>query len=186
MILHPMILSVSPSVKLLKGKERVQALRKSARRALKLVSDIMDISPLELKKDIRGAPLPFNNYYWSISHKVLYSAAVIAREPIGIDIEEIKPRSIGLWKRVADEEEWNYVEQNLFNFFRYWTAKEAVLKAIGIGIADLSICRIIGVPNEKYIYLEYKGQKWLVEQIEYDNHLIAIVKNDNEIKWHFI
>lgn len=81
---------------------------------------------------------------FSLSHSA--HVAVIARAEgdvrVGVDVEEIKDRRriAALAKRVLGEEEhraWIAVEdppERLRSFLRSWTAKEAYLKALGIGI----------------------------------------------------
>ena len=68
-------------------------------------------------------------------------------------------------------------------FCRYGTPKQATLKVIGIGIGGLKTCRIISVPDENHIVLDYKGQFFLLEQLRYQNHIISVLKDDNEIDW---
>jgi 4'-phosphopantetheinyl transferase len=137
----------------------------------------------ELLKDEKGIPCPVAGIYWSLSHKPKYVAAVVSRDKVGIDIEEIKPRPKSLFARVASDEEWELQERSWKTLFRYWTAKEAILKVIGIGIGGLKICRIISVPDENHITLDYKGQSFLVEQLRYNNHIVSVLKDDNQIQW---
>ena len=83
----------------------------------------------------RFAGVPFHPHhdrndghtYWSLSHKSRYVAAVVGPTPVGIDLEEIVPRSEGLHDHVAREEEWALADRSWETFFRYWTAKEAVM-----------------------------------------------------------
>jgi 4'-phosphopantetheinyl transferase len=84
---------------------------------------------------------------------------------------------------VASDEEWALKEKSWDTLFRYWTAKEATLKVIGIGISGLKTCRIISVPDENHISLDYKGQVFLVEQLRYKNHIVSVLKDDNQIEW---
>jgi 4'-phosphopantetheinyl transferase len=110
-------------------------------------------------------------------------AAVVSKDKIGIDIEEMKPRDELLFARVASDKEWELKERSWDTFFRYWTAKEAILKVIGIGISGLKTCRIISVPDENHIALDYNGQLFLVEQLRYKNHIVSVLKGDNQIDW---
>ncbi len=131
--------------------------------------------------------MPFNGNYWSISHKLKFVAGVIGKEKIGIDIEEIKPRSKLLFKYIATEEEWKLSKDKSWNtFFRYWTAKEATLKAVGIGITKLKNCKIISVPDENTINVNYTDTLFKVEQLFYKNHIVSLVKNHNNIEWTVI
>ena len=72
--------------------------------------------------------------------------------PIGLDIEKIRPCAPGLYRMAADEAEWSLggAADDLL-FFRYWTAKEAVLKSLGIGLAGLSKCRVIRIVDDHHL-----------------------------------
>ena len=88
-----------------------------------------------LEKDKNGAPLPSKGTYWSLTHKSANVAAVVAPRPVGIDIEVLRPCNPNLYQRIASAEEWDLAATvSDKNFFRYWTAKEAVLKAVGKGL----------------------------------------------------
>ncbi len=196
MILHPVILPISYQQIVYKGAQHLALQRQIAREALALSAEKSGISLGKLEKDERDAPIPFGGNYWSLAHKPRYVAAVVAKEPIGIDIEEIKPRSEGIFQYVASNKEWQLSNTtppnsknsknaiNWMNFFRYWTAKEAALKAIGIGISELKKCRVIAVPDETHILLDYRDRIWTVEHAFVDNHIAAITKNENEVEWH--
>jgi len=165
------------------GKEKVAHLSRIAREALKLSAEKSQVKLGELLKDEKGAPCPVAGIYWSLSHKPKYVAAVVSKDKVGIDIEEMKPRAESLFAHMASDEEWELKEKSWDTFFRYWTAKEATLKVIGIGISGLKTCRIISVPDENHIILDYKGHSFLVEQLRYKNHIVSVLKNDNQIEW---
>ncbi|UCG83279.1 MAG: 4-phosphopantetheinyl transferase family protein, partial [Dehalococcoidia bacterium] len=85
---------------------------------------------------------------------------------------------------VASEEEWEMGGgKDWGTFFRYWTAKEAVLKAAGIGIGGLKKCRVTSIPDDNNIVLNYKDQLFKVEHKYYRNHVASILKGDNEVHW---
>ena len=155
-----------------------------SREALRLSAEKSGVTLGELRKDENDIPFPVNGNYWSLSHKSKYVAAVVSKERIGIDIEEIKPRSEPLFGLVASEGEWELSEDKPWHtFFRYWTAKEATLKAIGIGISGLKACRVVCVPDGNHIVLDYRDRFFLVEQLYYKNHIVSVLRDDNEIEW---
>ena len=183
MTLFPVVIPVIEAGYKLSGKEKVAHLSRIAREALKLSAEKSRVRLGELLKDEKGAPCPVWGNYWSLSHKPMYVAAVVSKDKVGIDIEEMKPRTESLFAHVASDEEWELKEKSWDTLFRYWTAKEATLKVIGIGISGLKTCRIISVPNENHISLDYKGQVFLVEQLRYKNHIVSVLKDDNQIEW---
>jgi 4'-phosphopantetheinyl transferase len=183
MTLFPVVMPVTEDEHKPSGKEKVDYLSRIAREALKLSAEKSQVKLGELLKDKKGVPCPVAGTYWSLSHKPKYVAAVVSKENVGIDIEEIKPRAASLFAHVASDEEWELKERSWDILFRYWTAKEAILKVIGIGISGLKTCRIISVPDENHITLDYKGQFFLVEQLRYKNHIVSVLKDDNQIEW---
>ena len=183
MILFPVVMPVIEVGHKASGQDKVDHLSRSAREALKLSAEKSGVRLEELRKDEKGVPCPINGNYWSLSHKPKYVAAVVSKDKVGIDIEEMKPRTESLFAHMATDEEWELKERSWDTFFRYWTAKEATLKVIGIGISGLKTCQIISVPDENHIALDYKGQFFLVEQLRYQNHIISVLKDNNEIDW---
>jgi len=176
-------MSVTEAGYKLSGKEKVAHLSRIAREALKLSAEKNRVGLGELLKDEKGIPCPVAGNYWSLSHKPKYVAAVVSKDKVGIDIEEMKPRAESLFSHVASDEEWALKEKSWDTFFRYWTAKEAILKVIGIGISGLKTCRIISVPDENHITVDYEEQVFLVEQLRHKNHIISVLKDDNQIEW---
>ena len=143
-----------------------------------------DVTLRELVKDENDVPCPFDGHYWSLTHKSKYVAAVLSKDRIGIDIEEIKPRSKSIFGLVASDEEWERAQdRSLSTFFRYWTAKEATLKATGVGIGGLKDCRVVSVPDEHHIVLDFRDHTFRVEQLYHKNHIVSVLKEDNEIEW---
>ncbi len=90
-------------------------------------------------KDKHGKPyLEGNPLYFSVSHTGIYFIVAICKgAPIGVDIEEIRPINDieSIKKAVLSAKEQKSCE-SLKDFYRYWTLKEAYLKALGIGIQD--------------------------------------------------
>jgi 4'-phosphopantetheinyl transferase len=186
LIIYPVILAVPNEIQQLSGREKVSSLSKHARRALEISAQKSQIQLGNLKKNEKGVPLPFNGKYWSVTHKVEYVAGVIARERIGIDLEKIRPIKDALYKKTASESEWRLSDTDKISlFFRYWTSKESVLKASGIGIRDLSKCRITQIIDDRHIVVNYKEHNWVVEHFFFNGHIASVVKNNVDVKWAF-
>jgi 4'-phosphopantetheinyl transferase len=182
-VIYPVILAVPDAIKALTPKERVKFLSRHARRALEMSAEKSRVRLDALAQDERNAPLPFNGTYWSITHKNEYVGGVVCPSPTGIDIEKICPRAKSLFRKTADEAEWALADKTFTTFFRYWTAKEAVLKTAGIGLRDLSKCRIRRVRDPHHLDLAYDGNNWRIEHHFFNNHIASIVKNDFLIEW---
>lgn len=183
MALYPIILPLLPEDQKLRGRELVQAQRRRAREALALSCKASGISLGPLEKDGRDAPLPFNGTYWSLSHKPRFVAAVVGTSPIGIDIEEIKPRNEGLHDYIADEGEWALADRSWETLFRYWTAKEAVLKAVGVGISHLKKARVRAIPDTDNLLVDYASRLWPVRHFRFEDHIVSITRDDHEVVW---
>jgi 4'-phosphopantetheinyl transferase len=167
----------------LRGREKVLRLSSLARQAIQLSASQSGIQLGELMKSPEGAPLPAGGYYWSLTHKSNYVAGVVSDFPIGLDIEKVRPCAPGLYRMAADESEWRLGDTvSDLLFFRYWTAKEAVLKSAGIGLRALSQCRVIEIVDDHHLMLSYKHQEFDVEHFYFNGHIAAILAHP-DIRW---
>lgn len=81
--------------------------------------------------------------HFNVSHSGDFAAIAITRTgPIGVDIEQVKPDLVSkqLAGTVLDESEISWLaqhspEQRNGAFYRLWTIKESVLKAVGLGFS---------------------------------------------------
>ncbi len=185
MIPQPVLIAI-PEDDSLSGPQRVARQRAYARRALAICAGRCGVDNREWTKDHNNVPQPCAGYYWSIAHKPLWVAAVIADRPVGIDLEHVKPRRADLFDEVGTAEEWSAVgERSWPAFFRLWTAKEAVLKANGVGIAKLSLCRVVESRGEENrVMLDYAGRSWWVEHLAHEDHLAALTTEGGPVNWH--
>ena len=164
----------------------VAALRRHARNALAHSARLSQLTLGPLEKDDNGAPLPFNGVHWSLSHKSANVAAVVAPHPVGIDIEALRPTTANLHRRIASAAEWAMApEVSDALFFRYWTAKEAVLKAVGKGLTALAHCRIHKIVDDTHMEVSYDGTIWRIAQYwTQDDHLVAVAGAGDLLEWH--
>jgi 4'-phosphopantetheinyl transferase len=184
-VIHPVVMPVSQFGRELAGKRKVTYLSALARRALACSATKSGVVPGRLDKDERGAPLPFEGTHWSISHKDTYVAGVVAPGPVGIDIEKLRPCSEALFQKTGTDEEWELGgdPKNDHLFFRYWTAKETVLKTTGAGFREFSECSVVRIVDERALVLFYRGREWLVSQFFFNGHVAAVVKEAWEVCW---
>jgi 4'-phosphopantetheinyl transferase len=185
-LIYPVILAVPNQQQQLTGREKVSFLSRHARRALEISAQKRKIQLGDLEKNENGVPLPFNGNYWSVTHKTGYVAGVISRERIGIDLEKIRPIKEALYRKTACESEWKLSNTDkTVLFFRYWTSKESVLKALGTGIRDLLKCRITRIIDDKHLVVNYRENNWVVEHFFFNGHIASVVKNNVDVKWAF-
>ncbi|MGF7047403.1 4'-phosphopantetheinyl transferase [Paenibacillus sp. DS2015] len=79
-------------------------------------------------------------FHYNISHSGTWVVCAIDSQPIGIDIEEIKPTNTDLSRLVFSDEEKATVEaitgdEQLHYFYDIWTLKESYVKTIGLGLS---------------------------------------------------
>ncbi len=181
---YPVVLKVPEEKEALKGREKVRFLSAFARTALRRSAARLGVDLPTLEKKENGAPVPSGGTYWSLSHKSRYVAAVAAPQPVGVDLEQIRTVRDGLAERIAASEEWAlFAGDSRLAFFRCWTAKEAVLKAVGVGIAGLSDCRIAAVEGPDRLSAVFRETIWSVQFRMEDGHLAAVAGNGLRLSW---
>jgi 4'-phosphopantetheinyl transferase len=184
MTLYPVVMPVSGYVQRLSGRNKVAALSECARQALRLSAERAGVVLGELQKDGDDIPLPFGGYHWSVSHKPKYVAAVIGRGRMGIDVEEIEPRKEAIFGHVAGDEEWRlFGGKSWDSLYRCWTAKEAVVKSTGTGLAGLKSCRVDAVLDAATISLSFEGRPYRVAQMRVDGHIVSVLMGDSLVEW---
>ena len=104
--LYPVIMTVPAAVSGLRRAERQRALSRFAREPLTVSADKAGLTlPALLEKDRRGAPLPADGLWWSVTHKPEFAGGIVSTEKTGIDIEKIAPYSPALMKKIVSPEE---------------------------------------------------------------------------------
>ena len=111
-----------------------------------------------------------NNLQFNLSHNQHWLAIAIAKSPVGIDIEFSENTRQRAWLAVAGrfftKEEFRYLgalpEEDLrAAFFRFWTQKEAILKAHGAGLNaglyKLDLLSALHSLDQQIYYSEYSN-----------------------------
>ncbi|MFT4542355.1 MAG: phosphopantetheinyl transferase [Planctomycetota bacterium] len=175
-LLMPVMLQPGLQDKRTPPPERIAAQRTASKRAVRASATRNAASIGVLRKAGSGAPLQTQGWHYSLSHCSSWVAGVIHRAPVGIDVEAVQERRQELVeKALSDEERSLMPEQDAaLAFARAWTAKESILKRAGIGLGDLSKCKIIEQQAADELVLEYKGERQLVRQLVHEGHVFAL------------
>ncbi|MFP4532330.1 MAG: 4'-phosphopantetheinyl transferase family protein [Desulfobacterales bacterium] len=186
--LYPVIRAVPTAGRNLSGKAQVDFLRTYARQAVAYSAKLQGLSIRSFDTDPSGAPIPVDGIYWSLSHKPGYVAGVAAKHPTGIDVEKIRPVDTRLIAKVIDESERKLLDADPnFLFFRFWTAKEVVLKRTGVGLSGLSRCRVREVVDDHRLVVVYEKIGFTVVQTFFDDYIAAVLKIEDEvIDWRHV
>lgn len=100
----------------------------------------------------------------SISHSQGKVACAVSEEPVGIDIEKIRPIDLRICRHTCVDPEKEYLlagkpleegivcedPDTLYRFYEIWTAKEAYFKKQGTGITDLKSVNILTLNRTVY------------------------------------
>ncbi len=172
---------------MLTGVRRVDAQRARARAALKLAFARIGRSPDEAHTNADGAPVALAGWHWSQSHTRDSAAAVVSTEPVGIDVEPIELRRAVQLPNVVSAAEHRVLGQiDALLFTRLWTAKESVLKRAGVGLAELSDCRVVSVCDATRMRLTHRGVEHRVEQSIGHGFVVSVSADfapDAELDW---
>lgn len=168
------------------GKSRAAYEHKAGRFLLKygfMKEYGLDLSCCTIIKNEHGKPYikEYPDIYFNISHCKTMAVCVLGKEPVGVDVESRRTCKASLMKRVLTKEELEAVkasEDEILEFFKYWTLKEAYGKATGVGMlydyastAFKFIERSIICPDKEY-------SMW---QKVIDNELvISVCRKQNE------
>lgn len=88
-----------------------------------------DIEKNILYNKLNKPYLQNNNVYFNISHSKNFVVFVKDNKKIGVDIEFIRDRNIHIINKVCNEKEKQIINNNIYEFTKYWTIKESVFKA---------------------------------------------------------
>lgn len=98
--------------------------------------------------------------HFSISHSQEWVACAFSKEQVvGLDVEVPRPIKKAHFRHSFSLKEWDEItaEEGLHTFYQYWTAKEAVLKATGLGLGHLLDMTLVDL-KEAYVKLPQEDQ----------------------------
>ena len=112
-----------------------------------------------------GRPYLEGGIDFNISHAGRMVACVVSPQArVGIDVELLRPIELDDFKGQFSDQEWNIIKtaaNPLQAFYRFWTCKEAILKADGSGLS--TALTALDVANKKSVMLD--GRNWHLQEI---------------------
>ena len=168
-----------------RGRERVERAREHARRALHASAELSGCAERRFEKSADDVPRPSGGWHWSVSHSHAHVAACVHRAPVGIDVEERRAIRPELIEHALNAHELARLELlGDQGFLRAWTAKEALLKELGLGLAGLSRCGVREVRGADLLLVEFETQRRLVRQLVEGQRVVSVSSADDaEVTW---
>lgn len=164
----------------------------------KILSYYTDISPdrIIIGYNANGKPFVAEEKFvkikfnYSHSHDFLVFAICLDNE-IGVDFEFIKalPDLDNLAVNYFSQEEFCYYqsfkspEEKLFFFYKIWTRKEALLKAIGTGLTDsLKDLKVFqkSANNNSDLLVNYHKKNWIISDLQVPENFIGSLAYKSE------
>lgn len=171
---------------------RVEFVSRLAREAAQESARLSGLALDGFPKNPQGVPLPSGEVYWSLTHKQAYVGGVTSLNHVGVDLEFKRPIAMKIFDRVATNKEWqlaiNAGLDSRTAFFMVWTAKEAVLKRLGVlqgFYKGLSDCVLEEVDmTVKQTVFSCNRKTYRVRYYDFDGHLAALCSDAANIEWH--
>lgn len=123
--------------------------------------------------DSFGKPYLPEGPFFNLSHSGNKVVLLVSDRPSGIDIEEILPWSEAVAKRVFTQRERQWLEAQSGDaaFYRLWTAKESIMKALGLGFRLPP--ESFEVSTEENIPNSVCKRDWYLNWTEIDGHILC-------------
>jgi len=141
--------------------------------------EILSLSNIQYNE--YGKPSFFHSFDFNISHSGRIAVCAVCIEgSIGIDIEEVKEVNLEEYNQQFSSNEWKIITKDkdpTSKFFEFWTRKEALVKATGLGISILHEIEVI------HDIVIYNNQTYKIETIFInDKYKASIASSGNEKK----
>lgn len=83
----PVVSEVPAAAQRLRGRDRVEDLRRRAAEAVRRSAELIGAAGFEARTDGDGRPRPHGGLFWSRAHSRRFVAGVVSEGPVGIDVE---------------------------------------------------------------------------------------------------
>lgn len=132
----------------------------------------------EFPRDSAGAPLPYplpdGDWHWSTTNTHGLAGAVVAPGPVALDAEWLARPRLDAARGYFEPEELALVDDfDAPAELVLWTAKEVVLKLVGVGLAGLPKCHLTAVRAPHALTVAYDGRSHEVHSCLAHEHVLA-------------
>jgi 4'-phosphopantetheinyl transferase len=141
---------------------------------------------IDCKVDSHGKPYLVNlPYHISLSHSFDYAAVMIGKEPVGIDIEQVKEKVERIAHKFMRKEELAFIggADKIQQLYACWCAKEAVYKCFGqkeVSFADNILLEPFNFEGhgwlKAHLLKDETSIKYDVGYLQYQDYMIGYVK----------
>lgn len=155
--------------------------------ARRLLADLLDTTPSRVplrRADDKAVDVTGTEWHVSIAHSEERALAVASRQPVGVDLERIRPRDPEVGRFLFRSE-----ERDLPNALPYddnralllcWTLKEATLKArrSGFRTSPKALRLNVAPVDQTATVAVEEGRTWLLVYAELDDFWAAVATPD--------
>ncbi len=130
-----------------------------------------------------GKPYLPSGPFFNLSHSGSKVVLLVGDQELGVDIEQITPYSQSVARRVFTDCElaWLNIQQSDEAFFRLWTGKESIMKALGKGLQlppeSFEIDPTQAVPNRVC------GRDWFLHWQVLEGHMLCCASPSVKVRY---
>lgn len=163
------------------GRQRGFTLGRVALRSL--LAEHLNVAPnlVPLHLESSGQiTCPESQLHLSLAHSGNQALATVAPVRIGIDLEEVRTKPDTLLEHILGEDEKDHIHSlpipDSHRLFVCWTLKEAVLKAMGVGLrhAPRKVLLSIDTDSQSAKITDPDGEVWNARYVISDNWVSAV------------
>lgn len=142
----------------------------------------------QILRDAYGKPhFAEGGVHFNVSHSGEYLAIVVAKSPVGIDIQKLRSVREGMYRKVVQQKEQPLIGKDRErDFIRLWTLKESFVKAEGRGLR-IPMASYHFEKEEGQYFVKYGGQKlpWTfnIEETLFADYVICVCGTEKKISW---
>ena len=129
------------------------------------------LSKEELQRNETGKPFYPNGPFFNISHSGKYIIMAVAKQEVGVDIEEDIEKNMDILLKIFNEAESKMIKEHA-DFYYLWCAKESLIKCMGSSISKIKEIPALPINGLK----TFKGIDYQVQTFIYDRHIVSLTK----------